>query len=67
MKLAEDLRRSVLQATIEGKLTGGSREGWRWVRLGDIGEVIKRRNTRHIKPYSPSITRRTTPHRITSE
>ncbi len=36
MKLAEDLRRSVLQAAIEGKLTGGSREGWRFVRLGDV-------------------------------
>ena len=37
MKLAEDLRRSVLQSAVEGKLTGGSREGWRFVRLGDIG------------------------------
>lgn len=36
MKLAEDLRRSVLQAAIEGKLTGGSRESWRFVRLGEI-------------------------------
>lgn len=37
MKLAEDLRRSVLQAAIEGKLTGESREGWRYVRLKDVG------------------------------
>ena len=36
MKLAEDLRRAVLQAAIEGKLTGEGREGWRFVRLGDI-------------------------------
>ena len=36
MKLAEDLRRPVLQAAIEGKLTGWRCEGWRYVRLGDI-------------------------------
>ena len=40
MKLAEDLRRSVLQVAIEGKLTGGSRESWRFVRLDEIGEII---------------------------
>ena len=40
MKIAEDLRRAVLQAAIEGILTGGSRVGWRFVRLGDIGEII---------------------------
>ncbi len=39
MKLAEDLRRAVLQAAIEGKLTGGSRDNWRFVRLEDI--IIK--------------------------
>ena len=37
MKLADDLRRTVLQAAIEGNLTGGSREGWRFVRLKDVG------------------------------
>ncbi|MBR0185096.1 MAG: restriction endonuclease subunit S, partial [Synergistaceae bacterium] len=40
MKLAEDLRRAVLQAAIEGSLTGGSRDNWRFVRLGEIGEII---------------------------
>ena len=40
MKLAEDLRRAVLQAAIEGSLTGGSCEGWRFVRLDEIGEII---------------------------
>ncbi len=40
MKLSEDLRRSVLQAAIQGKLTGGNQEGWRWVKLGEIGEII---------------------------
>lgn len=41
MKLAEDLRRSVLQAAIEGKLTGGRCEGWRFVRLMDISLSIQ--------------------------
>ena len=36
MKLAEELRRAVLQAAIEGKLTGGRREGWRFVTIGDV-------------------------------
>ncbi len=36
MKLAEDLRRAVLQAAVEGKLTGGKCEGWRFVRLKDV-------------------------------
>ena len=40
MKLAENLRRAVLQAAIEGKLTGGSQENWRFVRLGDVGEIM---------------------------
>ena len=40
MKLADDLRRAVLQAAIEGSLTGGSRDNWRFVRLGEIGEII---------------------------
>ncbi len=41
MKLAEDLRRSVLQAAIEGKLTGGSRENWRFMRLGEISLSVQ--------------------------
>ena len=41
MKVAEDLRRAVLQAAIEGKLTGGSLENWRFVRLGDIALSIQ--------------------------
>ena len=41
MKLAEDLRRSVLQAAREGKLTGGRCEGWRFVRLMDISLSIQ--------------------------
>ena len=41
MKLAEDLRRSVLQAAIEGKLTGGRCKGWRFVRLMDISLSIQ--------------------------
>ncbi len=40
MKLAEDLRRAVLQAAIEGSLTGESRDNWRFVRLEEIGEII---------------------------
>lgn len=40
MKLAEDLRRAVLQAAIEGNLTGGSREGWRFVRLEECASII---------------------------
>lgn len=40
MKVAEDLRRAVLQAAIEGNLTGGRREGWRFVRLDEIGDII---------------------------
>ncbi len=36
MKLAEELRRAVLQAAIEGKLTGGRRDGWRLVTIGDV-------------------------------
>lgn len=40
MKVAEDLRKAVLQAAIDGKLTGGSQEGWRYVRLGDVVRVI---------------------------
>lgn len=41
MKLADDLRRAVLQAAIEGKLTGGIREGWRFVRVGEISLSIQ--------------------------
>ncbi|MBQ9389546.1 MAG: restriction endonuclease subunit S, partial [Synergistaceae bacterium] len=41
MKLSGDLRRSVLQAAIQGELTGGSQENWRWVRLGDISLSIQ--------------------------
>ena len=41
MKLAEDLRRAVLQAAIEGKLTGGSQEIWRWLRSCEIDEIIE--------------------------
>ncbi len=40
MKLSEDLRRSVLQAAIQGELTGGSQEGWQRVRLGDIISLL---------------------------
>ena len=36
MKVAEDLRRAVLQAAIEGRLTGGRCEGWRWVTISDV-------------------------------
>ena len=40
MKLADDLRRAVLQAAIEGSLTGGSRDNWRFVRLGEVISLI---------------------------
>ena len=32
-----DMREALLQAAIEGKLTGSNTDNWRWVRLGDIG------------------------------
>ena len=55
MKLAEDLRRAVLQAAIEGELTGGKREGWRFVRLGDIssyGEPVSKVSAKNIPANS---------------
>lgn len=56
MKLAEDLRRAVLQAGIEGKLTGGSCEGWRFVRLGDIvAKRIKRGKSPKYVPRSNTL------------
>ena len=56
MKLAEDLRRSVLQAAIEGKLTEGSCEGWRFVRLGDIvAKRIKRGKSPNYVPHSNTL------------
>ncbi|MBQ9594551.1 MAG: restriction endonuclease subunit S [Synergistaceae bacterium] len=35
-KFPGDMRDALLQAAIEGELTGGSQEGWRWVKLGEI-------------------------------
>ncbi|MBR4195439.1 MAG: restriction endonuclease subunit S [Synergistaceae bacterium] len=56
MKLAEDLRRSVLQAAVEGKLTGGSREGWRFVRLDEIvAKRIKRGKSPKYAPHSNTL------------
>ncbi|MBQ3585858.1 MAG: restriction endonuclease subunit S, partial [Synergistaceae bacterium] len=55
MKLAEDLRRAVLQAAIEGNLTGGSQENWRFVRLGDIssyGEPVAKVSVKNIPANS---------------
>ena len=53
MKLADDLRRSVLQAAIEGKLTGGKCEGWRFVRLDEI--CYKITDGTHTTPkYKPN-------------
>ena len=49
MKLAEDLRRAVLQAAIEGSLTGGSREGWRLVELNEIFQFVDYRGMTPIK------------------
>lgn len=39
-KLPGDIRDSLLQAAIEGKLTGSNTENWQWVRLGDVVRVI---------------------------
>ena len=36
-----DMRDALLQAAIEGQLTGGKRESWRWVRLGDVGTFVR--------------------------
>ena len=56
MKLAEDLRRSVLQSAVEGKLTGGSREGWRFVRLDEIvAKTIKRGKSPKYTPHSNTL------------
>ena len=44
-----------MQAAIEGKLTGGNREGWRFVRLGDIssyGEHVAKVSTKDIPANS---------------
>ena len=49
MKIAEDLRRSVLQAAIEGSLTGGMREGWRFVELNEIFQFVDYRGMTPIK------------------
>ena len=39
-KFPDDMRDALLQVAIEGKLTGGKREGWRWVMLGDVISLI---------------------------
>lgn len=56
MKIAEELRRAVLQAGIEGRLTGGRCEGWRFVRLGDIvAKKIKRGKSPKYAPHSNTL------------